>query len=53
MAWVAIWTQPVTTALEFVQAAFSAVAVEIGDVDLRLLLPATTPSPIVSREETT
>ena len=31
MAWVAIWTQPITTALEFIRAAFSA-AVEIGDV---------------------
>jgi PAS domain S-box-containing protein len=31
MAWVAIWTNPVTTALEFVRAAFSA-AVETGDV---------------------
>jgi PAS domain S-box-containing protein len=31
MAWVAIWTKPVTTALEFVRAAFSA-AVETGDV---------------------
>jgi PAS domain S-box-containing protein len=31
MAWVAIWTKPVTTALDFVQAAFSA-AVETGDV---------------------
>ena len=31
MAWVAIWTKPVTTALDFVRAAFSA-AVETGDV---------------------
>jgi PAS domain S-box-containing protein len=31
MAWVAIWTQPIRTALEFIRAAFSA-AVEIGDV---------------------
>ncbi len=31
MAWVAIWTKAVTTALEFVRAAFSA-AVETGDV---------------------
>src|SRR6201987_2065586 len=31
MAWVAIWTQPITTALEFIRAAFSA-AVEIGDL---------------------
>jgi PAS domain S-box-containing protein len=31
MAWAAIWTQPVTTALDFVRAAFSA-AVETGDV---------------------
>jgi PAS domain S-box-containing protein len=31
MAWVAIWTKPVTNALEFVRAAFSA-AVETGDV---------------------
>ena len=31
MAWAAIWTKPVTTALNFVRAAFS-VAVETGDV---------------------
>ncbi len=31
VAWVAIWTQPVTTALDFVQAAFRA-AVESGDL---------------------
>ena len=31
MAWVAIWTQPITTALEFIRVAFSA-AVEIGDL---------------------
>jgi predicted ATPase/signal transduction histidine kinase len=31
VAWVAIWTQPVTTALDFVQAAFRA-AVENGDL---------------------
>jgi PAS domain S-box-containing protein len=31
MAWVAIWTKPITTALDFVRAAFSA-AVETGDV---------------------
>ena len=31
MAWVAIWTQPITTALQFIRAAFSA-AVEIGDL---------------------
>jgi len=31
MAWVAIWTQPITTALKFIRAAFSA-AVEIGDL---------------------
>jgi PAS domain S-box-containing protein len=31
MAWVAIWTQPITTALQFVRDAFSA-AVGVGDV---------------------
>ncbi len=31
MAWVAIWTQPITTTPEFIQTAFNA-AVEIGDV---------------------
>ncbi|MBV9998893.1 MAG: AAA family ATPase [Verrucomicrobia bacterium] len=31
MAWVAIWTQPVTTALDFIRAAFAA-AVETGDL---------------------
>ncbi|MBV9297801.1 MAG: serine/threonine-protein kinase PknK, partial [Verrucomicrobia bacterium] len=31
MAWVAIWTQPITTALEFIRVAFSC-AVEMGDL---------------------
>jgi PAS domain S-box-containing protein len=31
MAWVAIWTQPITTALEFIRTAFSS-AVEMGDL---------------------
>jgi PAS domain S-box-containing protein len=31
MAWVAIWTQPITTALEYIRAAFSA-AVQMGDL---------------------
>jgi hypothetical protein len=31
MAWVALWTQPISTALDFVRAAFRA-AVETGDL---------------------
>ena len=51
MAWVAIWTKPVTTALDFVRAAFSA-AVQVNGRRLSSPVAAAT-TPVFPREEIT